>query len=285
MARGRMLATTIADDKRFNALPVDAALVYLMSIPQLDRDGLILGEPVLLWGQVCRRRNDLMPHMSDIIKAWIMSGLVTAYKTDDGDTVLHFTGFQKNQAIRYDREGASRFPCPPGFTRTDKGLEPDGLQPSIDEQLDQLRTNSGLTPDEVPPNTMQCNVIQVNEILSPAIAVPVAPKTFAEEFADVQAELKEPNSNKAAILRRWYIRCFGEGGAPDYSYIGKVAKQVGGAGHLAAMFMQLASRPPNGDVLAYIVATHKGKNGKNGKNGNSSFDDDDIPTYMKMAAL
>ena len=28
MARGRMLATTIADDKRFNALPVDAALVY-----------------------------------------------------------------------------------------------------------------------------------------------------------------------------------------------------------------------------------------------------------------
>lgn len=282
MARGRMLATTIADDKRFNALPVDAALVYLMAIPQLDRDGLILGEPVLLWGQVCRRRNDLMPHMADIIKAWVMSGLVTAYKTDDGDTVLHFTGFQKNQAIRYDREGASRFPCPPGFTRTDKGLEPDGLQPSIDEQLEQLRTNSGLTPDEVPPNAIQCNVIQVNEILSPASAVPVAPKTFADEFSDVQAELKTDGSNKAAILRGWYIRCFGEGGAPDYSYIGKVAKQVGGAGHLAALFMQLASRPPNGDVLAYIVATHKGKNGKN---GNSSFDDDDIPTYMKMAAL
>lgn len=73
MARGRMLATTIADDKRFNALPVDAALVYLMAIPQLDRDGLILGEPVLLWGQVCRRRNDLMPHMADIIAAWVSS--------------------------------------------------------------------------------------------------------------------------------------------------------------------------------------------------------------------
>ena len=268
MARGRMLATTIADDKRFNALPVDAALVYLMAIPQLDRDGLILGEPVLLWGQVCRRRNDLMPRMADIIAAWVTSGLVTAYKTDDDDTVLHFAGFQKNQAMtHYGREAASRFPCPPGFIRTNKGLVPDGVQPSIDEQLDQLRTNSGLTPDEVQPNVIEGNVIEINEIPSPADAVPVAPKTFAEEFSDVQAELKVDGSNKAAILRGWYIRCFGEGGAPDYSYIGKVAKQVGGAGHLAALFMQLASRPPNGDVLAYIVATHKGKNGNGTGNG------------------
>ena len=123
---------------------------------------------------------------------------------------------------------------------------------------------------------------ETREEQSPADAVPVAPKTFADEFSDVQAELKVDGSNKAAILRGWYIRCFGEGGAPDYSYIGKVAKQVGGAGHLAALFMQLASRPPNGDVLAYIVATHKGKNGKN---GNSSFDDDDGITYLRMQDL
>ena len=147
MARGRMLATTIADDKRFNTLPIDAALVYLMAIPQLDRDGLILGEPVLLWGQVCRRRTDLMQNMANIIEAWVTSGLVTAYKTDDGDTVLHFTGFQKNQTIRYDREGASRFPCPPGFIRTEKGLEPDGLQPSVNEQLELLQSHSRVTPE------------------------------------------------------------------------------------------------------------------------------------------
>ena len=163
MARGRMLATTIADDKRFNALPVDAALVYLMAIPQLDRDGLILGEPVLLWGQVCRRRNDLMPHLADIIAAWVSSGLVTAYKTDDDDTVLHFVGFQKNQAMtHYGREAASRFPCPPGFIRTNKGLIPDSIQPSVDEPSEQLRTNSGLTPDEVLPNINKCNTNKTN---------------------------------------------------------------------------------------------------------------------------
>ena len=109
------------------------------------------------------------------------------------------------------------------------------------------------------PDKIRLDTEQRREEQSPADAVPVAPKTFADEFSDVQAELKETGSNKAAILRGWYIRCFGEGGVPDYAYIGKVAKQVGGAGHLAALFMQLASRPPNGDVLAYIIATHKGK--------------------------
>ncbi len=129
MARGRMIASTVADDKRFNELPVDAALVYLMAIPQLDRDGLILGEPGVLWGQVCRRRADLMPRMEAIIKAWIAAELVTAYKNEDGDTILYFTGFQKNQAMtHYDREAASRFPCPPGYARTAKGLVQDEVK-------------------------------------------------------------------------------------------------------------------------------------------------------------
>jgi hypothetical protein len=159
MARGRMIAATVADDKRFNELPIDAALVYLMAIPQLDRDGLILGEPGALWGQVCRRRNDLLSRMEAIITAWLISGLVTAFKNADGDTILHFTGFHKNQAItHYDREAASRFPCPPGFCRTSKGLVLEQVQQTDKTSADEVRTNSGLTPDEVPPNVNQSNV-------------------------------------------------------------------------------------------------------------------------------
>ena len=155
MARGRMIAATVADDKRFNELPIDAALVYLMAIPQLDRDGLILGEPGALWGQACRRRNDLLPRMDAIISAWLASGLVTAYKNEDGDTILHFVGFQKNQAMtHYDREAASRFPCPPGYFRTPKGLVLEQTQ----QAADQVRTYSGHTPDEVSPNAIQSKV-------------------------------------------------------------------------------------------------------------------------------
>ena len=163
MARGRMLATTIADDKRFNALPVDAALVYLMTIPQLDRDGLILGEPMSLWGQVCRRRPDLIDRMAVIIEAWISCGLVVPYTTDDDDRILYFAGFQKNQSMtHYGREAESRFPCPPGYVRTDKGLTPDKSYSDDDMPADELRTNSGLTPDEVQPNINKRNINKEN---------------------------------------------------------------------------------------------------------------------------
>ena len=163
MARGRMLATSIADDKRFNALPVDAALVYLMAIPQLDRDGLILGDPMSLWGQVCRRRPDLMPRMEAIIDEWVQSGLVTAYQGDDGDVILHFKGFQKNQSMtHYDREAASHFPCPPGYTRTKKALVPDGIQQADKTQSEDVRSESGASPDEVLPNINKSNVNKNN---------------------------------------------------------------------------------------------------------------------------
>jgi hypothetical protein len=45
MARGRFLSESVATDARLNGLSVEAELVYLMTIPHLDRDGLIEGDP------------------------------------------------------------------------------------------------------------------------------------------------------------------------------------------------------------------------------------------------
>lgn len=275
MARGRMIAATVADDKRFNELPIDAALVYLMAIPQLDRDGLILGEPTTLWGQVCRRRVDLIPRMADIIAAWIAAELVTAYKTNDGDTVLYFTGFQKNQAMtHYDREASSRFPCPPGYVRTSKGLMSELVQPIENKSADEVRTNSGPTPDKVPPNVMESNVNQSNTKGAPD-GVPMAPVSLAERFHTLLAELKTTD-NKSAKLREVYVLCFGDGDVPDYGYLGKAAKDVGGAGRLAELFWQYSAKPPTGDVLAYIVKAHK-QGGSNGAHSNGAAPAYDSP--------
>lgn len=131
-------------------------------------------------------------------------------------------------------------------------------------------------------NETKPNVTVTIEEHSTADAVPSEPKsdapprTLSAEFQEVQEELKT-GKNKAATLQRWYVRCFGDGATPDYGYLGRVAKHVGGAGHLAQLMMQLAPRPPAGDVLAYILASHKEKpagdtNGfaPSGTNGNGS---------------
>lgn len=153
MARGRMINQSIATDKRLNSLSVDAELVYLMTIPHLDRDGLILGEPNMLASQVCPRRPELRPYMDSIINEWVTLGLVLRYEGKE-DPILFFVGFAKNQGgLRYDRETPSQFPPPPGYKRTNDGLEP------VTENVPSR--NSGTTPAEVrqpsPPYPAEVN--------------------------------------------------------------------------------------------------------------------------------
>ena len=139
MAQGRMLSTKIAIDKELNQLSLEAEFLYLRCIPHLDRDGLISGDSDLLVAQVAPRRFAPMMEIADrAIYEWINRGLVLAYDTRLG-RVLFFTGFQKNQTIRYNREAPSKFDTPPGYARTDEGL--------VQEQVP---TYSGVTPDEVP---------------------------------------------------------------------------------------------------------------------------------------
>lgn len=181
MARGRMIATTVADDKRLNGLSLEAELVYLKTIPHLDRDGLILGEPLVLWGKVCRRRPELMSHMEAIIAEWVDSGLVISYVADD-DTVLFFKGFAKNQTgIRYDREAESQYATPPGWHRNGNGLEPDEVPPPMPNRRtdnsggtpDKLRSESGLTPPQI--KVKQSKLNQTKPTTEPAVVVVVEP--------------------------------------------------------------------------------------------------------------
>lgn len=151
MARGRMINQSIATDKRLNLLSIEAQLVYLMAIPHLDRDGLILGESYMLASQVCPRRPELAAGMIDIIAEWIALGLVMQYEGKE-DPILFFVGFSKNQGgLRYDRETPSQFPPPPGYRRIETGLEPDpNYMPSRDSGNSPtlFRQQSDSTPAE-----------------------------------------------------------------------------------------------------------------------------------------
>lgn len=128
MARGRFLSTSIADDDRLSRLSLTAELLFLKTVPHLDRDGMISGKAGYLWGRVCPLREDLMPEMQKSIDEWISVGLVVRMATDTGP-VLFFPGFLKNNnLLHYDRETPSKFPVPPGYERTAMGLIPEGTE-------------------------------------------------------------------------------------------------------------------------------------------------------------
>jgi hypothetical protein len=137
-----MIAATVATDKRLNSLSEEAELVFLKTIPHLDRDGIIIGDPALLAFKVCPRRPRLIAMMEDIIQEWIGAGLVIAYEPGE-DQLLFFPGFTKNQVgMRYERETDSLFPPPPGYYRNGAGLEP------IQDKPDTPRQDDGNNPPD-----------------------------------------------------------------------------------------------------------------------------------------
>lgn len=128
MARGRFLSTSVAEDDRLSKLSLTAELLYLKTIPHLDRDGMISGKAGLLWGKVCPLREELIVEMQRAIDGWVQVGLVIRMTTDAGP-VLFFPGFLKNNnLLHYDRETPSKFPVPPGYERTEMGLVPEGTE-------------------------------------------------------------------------------------------------------------------------------------------------------------
>lgn len=121
MAQARMLNRSVAEDEALAGLSAEAALLFLMTIPHLDRDGLITGHPRLLWSDVAPLRDGLRECAGTLIDEWVQANLVVRF--GDGRPVLFFPGFQKNQSgMRYDRESPSKYPTPPGYERTSDGL-------------------------------------------------------------------------------------------------------------------------------------------------------------------
>lgn len=190
MARGRMINETVATDKRLNSLSVEAELVYLKTIPHLDRDGLILGEPQLLWGQVCRRRPELRDAMEGIIEEWIEAGLVLQYEGDE-DPILFFIGFSKNQqGLRYDRESASKFPEPPGWKRTDSGLAPEEIPPAspLPPTISDIPTDGLQQSDGVPPAEWNGSLSEGNTHAHAATTKPPPAQTTRQDITHRQAQ-------------------------------------------------------------------------------------------------
>ena len=103
---------------------------------------------------------------------------------------------------------------------------------------------------------------------------PAQPPNLADAFRFLLDVLRTA-PNKQAILAEIYLICFPPP-APDYGYLGKVARSVGGAGRLAEILWQLSAKPPTGDVLAYITkafAEHRNNGRVSGKSSTEMLDD------------
>ena len=148
MAQGRFTSRTIAIDPKLALLSETAELLYLKTIPHLDRDGLCTGEPYALLGMISPLRfSQLQGRIVACVDEWVARELVIRYQTSVG-MVLLFTGFAKQQKLQYEREAPSQYPPPPGYLRTAKGMMRATEVPwTADSRV--LAKNPELTPEMI----------------------------------------------------------------------------------------------------------------------------------------
>ena len=109
---------------------VDALLCFTWLIPHLDCEGRITGEPSLLKGLVFPRAALSEAAIAAAITHISAAGLAVVYRDGQGDTILQFPGFVKNQiGLRKDREPKSVYPEP---TCVDAGTLPEHCRQSAD---------------------------------------------------------------------------------------------------------------------------------------------------------
>ncbi|MBN2561651.1 MAG: hypothetical protein JXQ75_12050, partial [Phycisphaerae bacterium] len=109
------------------------------------------------------------------------------------------------------------------------------------------------------------------------------PSTY-QEWAEMLEHPRQYGSNRPAILRRMFEHLYPGKEPPTYSYVGRVAQGVGGAGRLAELLWQHSTRPPTGDVLAYIQGVAKRSNGRNGNGNGKQRQDADTTTDFEALA-
>lgn len=143
MARGRMISKEITLDKRVNDLSGDTSrLAFTWLVTFADCEGRVHGDPAVVRSLLFPRRTDVtVPDVEKFIREWHDCGLVEWYEAD-GDRWIAFPKFSSHQVgLRKDREAPSSIPAPPS---------------------EELRTNAGLTPEDIPVKLKEVNGKEVN---------------------------------------------------------------------------------------------------------------------------
>lgn len=120
------------------------------------------------------------------------------------------------------------------------------------DEIGPSRDDGGPSPGDTKKNPIKNNPITTTATTLPDAGKPAPPVTI-----DGWLDLVRKAKNKVAALSFMYKSLYPEHNVPGYSYIGKVAKGVGGAPRLAQLLWIACGYRPTGDVLRYVQSIHR----------------------------
>lgn len=263
---GRMIHPSFAKSETLAGCSFRQRLLFAELVALADDQGRLRGHAGLVRSAAFPFDDLTNAEVDADLDALATAGCILRYQVDGRD-YLQIPGWWTYQHPQW--AGSSQYPAPDGWSdrlRYHQGphhavftqnWRPES-QPATPPPVDEKDSVPSGVPSGVPFAEEEVKE-EVKEEVGPGVAAPatnpgapVPPATF-QKWQDLIKESK----NRPATLRWMFAILYPGLDPPDYGYLGKTARGVGGAGRLAELLWQFSTRPPTGDVLAYIQAGAK----------------------------
>lgn len=279
----------------FGRLSLKAKVLWPMLLAASDDQGRGLAEADAVAWHVCPNVQEIgIDDVPGLLSEMVEQEMIQLYE-DSRDRaiyqVLRWWEFQRHawahpsryeapegwtDRIRYQAKGqgyvAENWDHPGGFAEAVVSDEPPDVQPDDSATEDELPTEvHSEVRSDLPTPTTKLNSTKLNSTKDnkgPANAGADAPSTFPDWLKRVQQP--PDGSNRTAVLVEMHQVLYPGRDPPDFGYMGKTAKSIGGAGYMAELLWKHSTKPPTGDVLAYIQAAEKRRK-ERGNGGNRRY--------------
>ena len=252
------LHAKVAESEDFMALHCadpNAALLFLMSLPQAVPWGILPATPALFRARVCPMLDISLDQVKTCLKLIVDQGCFTAYEDRHGKPLVYITNWNENQGRQWDRVAAPQYDLPPGWTPPAglaKGLEdaakrgrrltPEAIEErlvdaesktSLRRVLDQSQTGLAYREERGESRKGNTNARARARATAPAATV-VVPETVADSTPpEPPNPPRQLTEQQAAIESLWTTLGLsgkpgpGKGGKPPYSAVAGIVAEHG----------------------------------------------------------
>lgn len=272
---GKALVHDLGQSVSFGRLPIEGKVLWPMLLSSTDDQGRGLADPDVIKWKVCPNVQEITTENIPALLSALAEphgedhGMIELYTDSRGRTLFQAVHWWEYQQLRWAQP--SKYDPPSGWTDR---IRFSGRGKITIENWD---CPGGFADDvlyrnltEVHTETSQASV---GNLTGGQLNSTQLNSTKEKESAQTRSAAAEPGGNGPTTFKEWqeYIRAAKgkQGGCqaavhhmietlycdldpPAFSYIAKTARKVGGFGRLADLLWQHSTRPPTGDLLAYI---------------------------------
>lgn len=267
MSRQRLIWAKIRRSRSFAALDYMARDCFHGLIMAVDDQGRIFGEPAFVRAAVWPLDDISLDDVRSSLDQMVDQMMIHVYEQMDGQLVIQMVNWWKYQSRQW--AGRSEFDPPEGWTDRIRFNGPD--RKIIQENWDHPGGFDGETTISRPDG--QPSQDQMDDHLPDQLKTGIRYKVRGERRIPSGSksmeqptnlpewmELIKTEKNKPAALKRMIETLQPDlVEIPDFGYIGRTAKKVGGAGRLAGLIWETSSKNVQGDLMAYCLAMAKGQ--------------------------